>query len=673
MSSYNTHHTPHPPSLSRNAPLASDSTFYQALHLDSPTVIAASQLLEKLENEEEGDYEDISEESEEPQEYRGTKPLRVKKKKIVARVAATSANRRSRRSTLSLPQSPRSPGFPKSPTRPTPKRNPSTSTARSATSPHPHATISRLFLTLPATSPSPTAMTTTIHYPYSHSMAAHCTTVGGRTSARAKRSSGSSLHLGLGRFASYDPVVPGPSPPASPAASPTKRSFGQAIYERKPLPTIPPSPLTPSRAPRKAAELLGAGFTTPRKGKPSGSARPTKHFRPLPNAALTEIERFFGDVPRKASKTPPGLKTKASSKSRQAAVHGAQEAGNGEAERKVGEGVTVGYKGQDGSMWMDVEEEQEFAWLMSEVAAVPAPLPLVDAALARQERAVEGIQVMYESEEGEAEKWGMEAFTSVLSLPKPRVDKTPKKARAIEESFFDFEDTPRVSKSRPVGETSSAHPWSLRHTRSHSNPTPLSPKLSISPPMPVVIPPARSSSKNRAAQDGGYFFTGAGSSPPRGAFTSGAGTSPGSPPRIKNRPPPLTLPQAVPSGKLPVLTATSPTARHGAGAQPRSLPSQSTLHAQAHAHGYGERRHAAPSTPFVRPRTAPKPMASSPPPPMPINLLVPAMPNGMRGEREERDERPSYFEPVTPVEAAPPGGGKGMGWLKKVVGRPLKV
>ena len=63
-------------------------------------------------------------------------------------------------------------------------------------------------------------------------------------------------------------------------------------------------------------------------------------------------------------------------------------------------------------MWLDVEEEQEFAWLMSEIfAATPLPLPGPNRVA----------QVLWEEQSDEEDLWGMDTFTSVLSLSKKKL------------------------------------------------------------------------------------------------------------------------------------------------------------------------------------------------------------------------------------------------------------
>ncbi|OXG17574.1 hypothetical protein C367_05062 [Cryptococcus neoformans Ze90-1] len=706
------------------------------------------------------DLDDIdgwSEESEDIEVYKGTKPLRVKKKKINFTTGRVVTNLRHRRSAISGPCSPRSPrsltfASPKSSKSPALKRNPSAATSASA-----HAHISQLFFALPAISPS-----LTMPGPYPSA-----STLG------ARRSSGSSLHLGLGRFTSYDPICPGPSPPVSPAPSPTTRTFSNVhehrvhysssacTYERKPLPTVPGSPLTPSRAPRKAAELLGAiPSATISKGgvrKHTASAlKPGKHFRPLPNAAVTEIERFFGDVPRKPSKTPPGLKSKSKPSSHPFSMKpsslssstGPRENVYRKSDQEtIGQGETVKHRALDGSMWLDVEEEQEFAWLMSDVVAAvpPAPLPSVAAVNAkakgepeakaveemvrakqrREERQrvkqLDEMDVLCGSDEDSA-KWGMEAFTSILSIPKPKSTSAKPKPKSkfsrkepsktdISTSFLEMETPKRQDFSFDISSRNitNLQLWN-RHVRSHSNPTPDSPKYEISDPLPLFedIPLDFTAPRDLSPIMRGD--SGFGSS----ELKNGRGLS-SSPVRVKNRPPPITLPQPEVNARLPVLTATSPSdlAFHSPPSstvqiqvEPTAAPGHTVLGTM-------------PTTPFVRPRAAPAPghgpraTGPSPPPPVPLNLHIPIPPvppipplpiissvnisksfeNGKLGpssttantnvagsakpkdtreirKREKEEVLVSFFEPVTPIEPAPPAGMKGKGWLKRVV-RPL--
>ncbi|WVQ99646.1 hypothetical protein IAU59_006785 [Kwoniella sp. CBS 9459] len=717
----------------------------------------------------EGEYEDL--ESTEVKVRGGTKPLRVKKKKgIAVRVAQPKARRR--RSTLSFPHSP-SPRTPVSPRPSAPRRYPSatstkslkTCSSTSALTPgssslasrHPHATISRLFLSLPQDSPSPTIPHFISHsHLREHSEGKRNKKDRDEMKRQYERYSGSSLHLGLGKFGSYDPIAPGPSPPTSPGPSPTKRAFMiTSQYAKKPLPN-PPSPLTPSRAPRKAAQLLGAGYTAnpPSYGYGGGkkkfgvgasgnSALNGKHFRPLPNSTLTEIERFFGDVPKKPSSKPSSLSNTSTSRSRskstsaksQSTSHASHMNDRGAGDRHVGEGETVKHRGEDGSMWLDVEEEQEFAWLMSEIfALVPQPLPSPSGLVKHQANGTEaveeeGVKVLYESE-GDEGKWGMETFTSVLSLPKPSSKTSPqsspkakstkvtRRAKASDDSFLDLDlQTPPLARSRPplsrpfnispsFGSSDSTgsikdaahHPWSLKHVRSRSNPTPTSPKLSISPPMPVLLPPPRISSRRDAESSSNGYLTASGSESDLSLSSS--------PPRIKNRPPPLTLPKIKPNSKLPILTATSPNNTSGVGmtrslaspptvsapktkaqAQPqqsrlpaRPVPQSVPMRRESSKHDQAlPRNHDVPSTPFVRPRAAPKPIAED------INRLPP-MPKPIPVPPQIPQEEPmSFFEPITPTEPFIPlshqrgqaaagtpqaGGGMKKGWLKRVV-RPL--
>ncbi len=218
-----------------------------------------------------------------------TQPLRVRKQgTLTARIAgigpsSTSSfssdaklryfpGRRRRGSTVTLPRSPCSPGTPTS-SHLRPSRTDTSSTT--ASSVHPRYSISHIFLSLPDDITSPPPRPTPSRMYRSHS-------------------GNSELHLGLGRFAAYDESAkPGPSPPASPAASPTRRDFTFTVQTRPNRAKVPPSPRTPSRASEKgkAPKLLGASKSTSSQRTP----KRTEHFRPLPSQTLVEIERFFGE------------------------------------------------------------------------------------------------------------------------------------------------------------------------------------------------------------------------------------------------------------------------------------------------------------------------------------------------------------------------------------------
>lgn len=191
-------------------------------------------------------------------------------------------------------------------------------------------------------------------------------------------------------------------------------------------------------------------------------------------------------------------------------------------------------------MWLDVEEEQEFAWLMSDVSNTPPPLP------PSSPMGIPGETVHIERLE---DLWGMDNFTSVLTLSKakPVKNKDKKGKHAIGESFMNFGEevkkgnvprrVPRLEISEPV------HPWA-----SQSNPLPL-PQVS-SPPCPI-------SSDTEST----------GMSPPRSD----------SPHRVKNRPPPLTLKDRIQNPNLPVISTTPSTGRTPAPITPFTKPRRAPI------------------------------------------------------------------------------------------------
>ncbi|WWC69930.1 uncharacterized protein I206_103874 [Kwoniella pini CBS 10737] len=595
----------------------------------------------------------------------GTKPLRVKKKKGVTAVkVGHSSKAKKRRSTLSFPHSP----FTRESYSPImhyrgntngPKRNLSTTSDQSNIS-RTHANISRIFLSMQTfNSPSPT--NENINFDIER--------------MKLERIfSNSSLHLGLGKFDEFDPMVkPGPSPPNSPQPSPIKRSFistspGLIVddYRSKSLPN-PPSPLTPSRAPRKAAALLGAS-TIHQQPKIRNNNRihglNTKHFRPLPNSTLNEIEKFFGDLPKKPSKIPSGLKAKPKMKST------GDEGGIGD--RNVGQGEIVKYKAEDGSMWLDVEEEQEFAWLLSEIFALhPQPLPNLTKINSNE----------LESFDGE-DKWEMENFTSILSLPKPKTIKSdePKSIRRIKENDNSFLNLETAKPTRGYKTTISenkfqSNPWSfngeenMKHKRSISNPIssiPTIDKLSISPPMPTLIPPPRISSKSNIAtnerlstsmpsnkqfiQSENEFSSGFSSDSSVESILSNSPPSFGR--KTKTRPPPLTLKRIKPSSKLPILTATSPQNQiiKQSTHQPRIISTNGTSQIKSDTIKENQNpKDDIPNTPFIRPRIAPKPVHNDNDsfPPVPNLPLI--LPKDIK-DSKVNEEPISFFEPITPIQ-----------------------
>ncbi|KAK4685984.1 hypothetical protein P7C73_g4155, partial [Tremellales sp. Uapishka_1] len=241
----------------------------------------------------------------------------------------------------------------------------------------------------------------------------------------------SDLHLGLGRFLLFDEaIIPGPSPPCSPAPSPTKRTF--AVHSHIPVTrTYTASPLTPTRAPRKAAKLLGADLPSSHLSPSAMKPKKKDHFRPLPSSKLHEIDMFFGNVPRKPSTKPRGLKLDKEGKPK----HRNQAPPTISAAPR-----TVTHVSEDGSMWLDVEEEQEFAWLMSEIFQWMPSTPV-------------------ESYDEEAE-WGMETFTSVLALPKQKRSQQTQAPRPASPSLSS--SPPRIRNRPPPLTLSSQLPKSSR-------------------------------------------------------------------------------------------------------------------------------------------------------------------------------------------------------------------
>lgn len=432
------------------------------------------------------------------------------------------------------------------------------------------------------------------------------------------------LHLNLGCFDPFDvSAQPGPSPPMSPAISPRGRERISPPEVDRDDCGISSQPLTPSRAPAKAAKLLGTSLDTIYVPPPRNSKKKAQ-FRPLPTQTLVEIERFFGETPRK-----PKLAAQSSIGQISVPVHLIP---GGVGERNVGNGKSVRHKGGDGSMWQDVEEEQEFAWLMSEQYSMnPLPLPVKLPAKSADTH-----------EDGE---WGMEKFTSVLTLPKPKLAPKSRKAKkpSTEESFFDFgDDDGNTDKPPRLAISDNTLPWSSS-TESLQ-----------------VVTPSKSGITGRPSSPDSFDYT-----PPRAD----------SPPRIKNRPPPLMLAPSVCDRRLPSIS-TSPITSTSAGG--RGL------------------RVEAPITPFARPRRAPIPGYREIPsvPAIPTVPAISGQPTAAgslptlarNGRYQEEPLQMSYFEPDTPTESKPThnrmlsGGAAGQsqknvmkasgGWFKKVV-KPL--
>lgn len=576
---------------------------------------------------------------------------------------------------MSVPTSPRSIttfSHPSSP-RATITRSDTVTSSTSSTI-HPHHSISRIFLNASPILFSPPPVPPPKHASRPPSIAIRPPPGrAGKPRVRPVRtrrimSNTSDYHLNLGATGGeFELSVPGPSPPNTGGSTPTRRTFIASQPRRVIRPkVIPSSPLTPSRAPPKAVKLLGTNVPTV--SLPTGSfgrcthSKKKDHFRPLPTQTLVDIEKFFGEVPKKVRPVPKALKGGL------VGVSGPDGVGD----RNVGEGGEVRYKGHDGNMWLDVQEEQEFAWLMSDVPAVPSPLPLPLTAGSGVSlmKGVEGVEDGYEvvfeetsENEGEIDKWGMETFQSVLNMPKVKpapksiatgnkkekmeVDvkmltskgkgKTNKGFREIDESFMDFGDSKptksklKVDKPPRLVVPDTIHPWSTS-TDSLG-----------------VITPTRSDSASSSS-----------SSPPS---PNRLGTPPlppltrsESPPRIKNRPPPLTLRPGKKNPNLPILSTTPD-------------PTVHPVHLLPHSHS-SSRVSQTPITPFVRPRPAPVPSTSSIPaipaipalPPMPIAYmpfqptpLIPSIPSLPPMRALERRDDAYYDDPDYEDDYAYPG------------------
>jgi hypothetical protein len=417
----------------------------------------------------------------------------------------------------------------------------------------------------------------------------------------------SELHLALGLD---NQVNPGPSPPPTPLSTRRRKSSIPLtpLTPVRPRRRAPSSPVTPTRAPSKAMRLLG---TAPPPLPPKQSRKKRDNFRPLPHSTLLEINAFFGSAPKKSSTKPSILKsTKSGSQLK-------------DESRTVGSGNTVLHKGTDGHMWFDVEEEQEFAWLMSD-PTVPRP----------RVRGKTLAPVQVPVDDSEDETWGMKAFTSVLSQPSKAKKEEKEKSTRVEDSFVDMFDKPKVRTRRQ--QTKAPHPWSAAGLAEDSS--------------PATTPPTLVSRLvNDSSSSSGLSSPESAASPPR---------------RPKHRPPPLVL-DLQPKAGSPVVCLNSPPAVPYTNRKPRvekpASPAQSRMSIQ---------------TPFVHPRRAPKPRAAiglgHPPLPRSTDTRMPLLPPLSIFVPDEEELEISCFDPVTPTEETKfahnrSGSGEKRGWLKKVV------
>lgn len=411
----------------------------------------------------------------------------------------------------------------------------------------------------------------------------------------------SELHQSLGV---NDQVKPGPSPPLTPL-SPRQRKSSiplTPMTPARPRRKITGSPVTPTRAPSKAMKVLG---TMPPALPPKQARRKRDNFRPLPHSTLVEINAFFGNVPKKPTKASKSDPIKSITRPQ-------------DESRNVGGGNTVSHRGEDGHMWFDNEEEQEFAWLMSDPS-----LPRI------RGKALGTIASVDDSED---ETWGMKAFTSVLSQPSKT--KKEKESKRMEDSFVEMFDKPKVRTRR---QPKPPHPWSAAALAQDSS--------------PATTPPALIS---QLASDSSSSSSG----------LSSPEYSPDPPRRPKHRPPPLFLDLA-PKAGLPVVCLNSPP----------PLPYNRKPRVEKPAEPVETRMSI--QTPFVHPRRAPKPRSSiglgHPTLPRYTDTRMPLLPplNIIVSDDEELEI--SCFEPVTPTEEKHFGhdrsgsSEKRGGWLKKVV------
>lgn len=132
---------------------------------------------------------------------------------------------------------------------------------------------------------------------------------------------------------------------------------------------------------------------------------------------LRDIDSFFGETRRPISKraiSAPRMQT--------TSIH----------DRQVGSGVGVEFVDHQGMVWQDQEEQQEFAWLLSEQGRGADRYQLISPVLISREGAIPGscfrdessddvIIVTPEDIENEEhpDPFGMMDFTNVLQLPKP--------------------------------------------------------------------------------------------------------------------------------------------------------------------------------------------------------------------------------------------------------------
>ena len=347
-------------------------------------------------------------------------------------------------------------------------------------------------------------------------------------------------------------------------------------------------------------------------------------------------------------------------------------------------------------MWLDVEEEQEFAWLMSDFT-------FADVWSAAGDGSLGAVEVLYEEDgQEEEEVWGMKPLTSVLSLQSAnKANKAKGKDKGKTKLPVEVATLPPINVVRPTPRPDhTPNPWSVA-PRSTAQAVQVPPPLLSRAVSPASI--ASTTSTKSASVCGGSG--GESDKSDKGNGAKGRNLS-SSPPRERNRPPPLRLVERARNPHLPTVSRTPlpesatlplpprldslnplppvPSIRAGLDNTKLSRPalakpvkstststSRSATSKSKNHNAYGDNT---PKTPFVHPRQAPKPSTNIHP--MPVDTRPtkgaskekdkstrPTMQRSESGGSDRSREGVSFFEPVTPTVAT----GKKTRWLKKVV------